>query len=251
MSPTGVALFFGPHPDDIELFAGGTAARLARLGHRVVLCDLTRGEMASNGTPEQRADEAERAATLLGAAERSNLGLPDAGLREDDAAQTGVVAAAIRAYRPDLVFAPAVHGRHPDHSAAGALVRRAVYVAGLRNADVDGEVHRPASLLHYICRVACTPTLVVPLGAEDVAAKQNAIAAHASQLAGAGGVATLISDSDAIAAIQARDAYWGAHAGFPAAEAFVSSRLVVDDDPVATALKFPATRVHWFTGDAE
>ena len=70
-------LAFGPHPDDLEIGLGGTLAKHAALGHTVGLCDLTRGEMASNGTPEERVKEAEDAARVLGAAWRENLCLPD------------------------------------------------------------------------------------------------------------------------------------------------------------------------------
>ena len=45
-------LAFGPHPDDIEIGLGGTVARHAALGFSVGMCDLTQGEMGSNGTVE-------------------------------------------------------------------------------------------------------------------------------------------------------------------------------------------------------
>ena len=73
-------LAFGPHPDDVEIGMGGTLALEASRGARVGLCDLTRGERGSNGTPDQRVAEAEAAAAVLGAAWRVNLGLPDGGL---------------------------------------------------------------------------------------------------------------------------------------------------------------------------
>ena len=85
------ALFFGAHPDDIELTSGGLAALLASHGHRVVLADLTRGEAASRGTPEERAREAAEAGSRLGVAGRVNLGLPDLGLSRLDRAQLGAV----------------------------------------------------------------------------------------------------------------------------------------------------------------
>ena len=47
------------------------------LGYRVGLCDLTRGELGSNGTVEERAGEAKAAAEVLGAAWRTNLKWPD------------------------------------------------------------------------------------------------------------------------------------------------------------------------------
>jgi len=54
-------LVFGPHPDDIEIGLGGSVAKHASLGHSVGLCDLTAGEMGSNGTIEVRLKEAEAA----------------------------------------------------------------------------------------------------------------------------------------------------------------------------------------------
>ena len=51
-------LVFGPHPDDIEIGLGGTIARHTAEGYSVGLCDLTRGELASNGTAEERHAEA-------------------------------------------------------------------------------------------------------------------------------------------------------------------------------------------------
>src|SRR5262245_42987285 len=73
-------LAFGPHPDDVEIGMAATLARHVALGARVGVCDLTRGEMGSNGTPEERVAEAEAAARVLGAAWRVNLGLPDGAL---------------------------------------------------------------------------------------------------------------------------------------------------------------------------
>src|SRR5213595_109640 len=66
-------LVFGPHPDDIEIGLGGCVAAHVDLGFRVGLCDLTAGEMGSNGTVEERLAEAEAARDVLGAAWRVNL----------------------------------------------------------------------------------------------------------------------------------------------------------------------------------
>src|SRR5262249_10356592 len=116
------ALFFGAHPDDVELTSGGLAARLATHGHQVGIVDLTRGEAASRGTPEQRAAEAAEAARALGVEARSSLGLPDLGLDRRDPAQLRAVVECLRAHRPRLVVAPERHDAHPDHIEASALV---------------------------------------------------------------------------------------------------------------------------------
>ena len=70
-------LVFGPHPDDLEIGVGGTIARHAAEGHTVGLCDLTEGEMSSNGTVAERRDEGAAAARVLGAVWRENLRWPD------------------------------------------------------------------------------------------------------------------------------------------------------------------------------
>jgi len=74
------ALFFGAHPDDVELTSGGLASLLASYGHTVGIVDLTRGEAASRGTVDERAAEARAAAEALGIATRESLELPDLGL---------------------------------------------------------------------------------------------------------------------------------------------------------------------------
>ena len=76
-------LCFGPHPDDIEIGIGGSVARHAAHGHRVGLCDLTAGELGSNGTPQDRRAEAAAAARVLGVLVRENLGWPDGGITGD------------------------------------------------------------------------------------------------------------------------------------------------------------------------
>src|SRR6185295_2606638 len=73
-------LVFGPHPDDIEIGLGGTIARHAAAGDQVGLCDLTEGELSSNGTVDVRRREAAAAARVLGAAFRENLRWPDGGI---------------------------------------------------------------------------------------------------------------------------------------------------------------------------
>ena len=53
-------LVFGPHPDDLEIGLAGTIARHTAEGRTVGLCDLTAGELGSNGTADERKLEAER-----------------------------------------------------------------------------------------------------------------------------------------------------------------------------------------------
>jgi N-acetylglucosamine malate deacetylase 1 len=206
------AVFFGAHPDDIELTSAGLAALLASHGHAVTLVDLTRGEMASRGTVEGRAREAEQAAATLGVARRVNLGLPDTGLDARDRAQILAVVACLRAERPSLVVAPESGDPHPDHGEAAGLVTRACYLSGLARIDAPGERFRPRCLLHVLYRGTRPPRLVV-----DVSPvwdrRMAALHAHASQLGQGAGPATDLTHPDYLPEIEARARHFGAMIG--------------------------------------
>src|SRR5690606_35274561 len=105
------------HPDDIEIGLGGCVARHVSAGHRVGLCDLTAGELGSNGTPDERRAEADAAARVLGVASRENLGWPDGGITGGPDQLLAAVDV-IRRHRPRTVAIPYWDDRHPDHVAA-------------------------------------------------------------------------------------------------------------------------------------
>src|SRR5690606_23509317 len=127
-------LAFGAHPDDVEIGAGGILAKHAQAGRRTVICDLTEAELSSNGTVEIRREEARRAGEILGLASRINLGFPDRGLGGRE--QIEAMARVIRRLRPRVVLAPYPKDRHPDHVAAGRMVKEAVFDAGIRKLDL-------------------------------------------------------------------------------------------------------------------
>ena len=70
------------HPDDAELSVAGTLLKLKSFGYRTGVCDMTRGEMGTRGTPEIRERECRAAAEVLGLAARGNLGLAEQDLGE-------------------------------------------------------------------------------------------------------------------------------------------------------------------------
>src|SRR4029079_7257504 len=120
-------LVFGPHADDLEIGLGGTIAKHAADGASVGLCDLTEGELSSNGTIDERKREAARAAQVLGAAWRENLGWPDGGIAETpDIIRSAVDL--IRRARPATIAIPYWEDRHPDHVAASTVLRRAIFM---------------------------------------------------------------------------------------------------------------------------
>lgn len=248
MTDYGVnVLAFGAHPDDVELFCGGTLLRLGELGHTTGVCDLTRGEKASHGTPEERAKETEAASVELGLASRDNLELPDTEL-SPTTTQIAAVVAILRRRRPELVLAPWREDRHPDHAAASELVTRAVIFAGVKNfAPETGERFVPRQLLYYAMRHRMTPSFVVDTSSV-AARKARAIACYQSQITRRPGddVATLISAPGAVAAIDARDRYYGSMIGVSHGEplrAVMTPGLV---DPVRHFRDNPFAGAHAF-----
>jgi bacillithiol biosynthesis deacetylase BshB1 len=223
-------LAIGAHPDDVELSCGGWLALAHQRGQRVVILDLTRGELSTNGTPEERAREARAAAEVLGVAERRNAGLPDGGLWAGAPEQVDAVVAQIRDLTPALVLGPWTEDRHPDHGQAAALVHRAIFLAGLAKHRPDlGPPHRVDRLLQYPQRQEVRPDFVVDISAV-VDDKRRAIDAHATQFAGA---STLLNSRLGREAWDVRDRYWGATIGASHGEPYVLGGPVPVDDPVA------------------
>src|SRR5215203_519860 len=141
-------LVFGPHPDDLEIGLGGAIAKHVAVGHRVGLCDLTRGELGTNGTPEQRVQESEAARAVLGASWRENLALPDGDIGGDPSHMVTIVEL-IRQARPKTIAVPHDRDRHPDHVAASRLLTRAAFLSGLTRYAAAGEKWRAEWLLYY------------------------------------------------------------------------------------------------------
>lgn len=219
-------LAIGPHPDDVELGAGGILACAAAAGRPVAILDLTRGERASRGTPEERAREAAEAAAHLGVSCRENLGLPDAGLDPWDADQVAAVVAALRRLRPRVVLGPAVPDRHPDHEAAAMLLERACFLSGVGGyAPELGPPWRPHALYGYFVHARTLPDVVVDVSAV-YERKRRALRAYASQFVPGSGPDTYISRPEFLPGIEARDAYFGSLVGVPFAEG-LKARLPV------------------------
>ena len=115
------------HPDDESLACGGTLARLADAGVRVVLLCGSRGESGSISDPalvpdgdlaRVRTRELTEAAGVLGVSDVVVFDHPDGDLRWDDVAEFHEeIVAALRTYRPDAVITFAEDGLywHLDH----------------------------------------------------------------------------------------------------------------------------------------
>ena len=220
-------LAIGPHPDDIEIGIGGIVAKHAALGHRVGLCDLTAGEMGSNGTVEERLAEAEAARAVLGAAWRVNLRLPDRAIGSSPDHQR-LVAGLVRSARPKVVAIPYWSDRHPDHVAASHLLTEGVFSASLRRYQADGDAWRPESVCYYFINDMAVPSFVVDVS-DHYETKRRALACHVTQFQPStpDAVATRLTSVRFRQLVESRDAQFGASAGVAFAEGIVVKQPLV------------------------
>lgn len=222
-SPSEIDLLvFGPHPDDIEIGLAGTVALHSALGFRVGLCDLTRGELGSNGTPEEREAEAEAARAVLGAAWRVNLKWPDGGIVGNDG-QIADVVRLMRTCRPRAVALPYWNDRHPDHRAASEVLTRAVFKSGLRRfAPGDGPAWRADWLCHYFINDDDPASFAIDVSSH-YATKREALACHRSQFtpSASDGISTRLTAPQFQQLIESRDAQLGARSGVAYAEGLI------------------------------
>lgn len=219
-------LVFGPHPDDLEIGVGGIVARHAALGFSVGLCDLTAGELGSNGTVEERLKESEAAGKVLGAAWRDNLRWPDRQIGKDPAHLSEAVRF-IRQHRPRAVAAPYWIDRHPDHAAASAVVTEAVFNSGLRKYSTIGEPWKVEWICYYFINDGASPSFVIDVS-EHYDRKRQALDCHSSQFKpGPNAVGTRLNSPLFRQLIESRDAQFGAQAGVTWAEGIVVREPVV------------------------
>ncbi len=226
-------LAMGAHPDDVELIAGGTIAKMIDRGRTIVIADLTRGEIGTRGDGETRAREAAEAARILGVRERINLDMGD-GRVEDSLENRIRVVETIRRFRPAIVMAHHWNDLHPDHCAAGNLVSHIMESAGIGKFPARGEPFRPNAFLFFMGRLPFTPDFVVDTTG-FFEKKAAAVRAYRSQLHDreSSEPATHISRPDFLVRLEARDRHFGNLIDRTHGEPFVMKRTVPMDDPAA------------------
>ena len=230
MTDTVDFIFFGAHPDDVELSAGGTIVKLVKDGLRVGMVDLTRGEMGTRGTPQTRKREAANAAKALGATFREQLDFQDGNLQTGRKQELQLIEV-LRRWRPRLVVGPWPDDRHPDHTRTGRIVTEASFYAGLKSLDTGLPAHRPQAVLYYMQNYMVPPSFVVDV-TKTWKAKMKAVAAFKSQFHDPSSKEpqTFISDPKFLEMIDARGKHFGALIGVQYGEAFVTKQPPRIDD---------------------
>ena len=228
-------LAIAAHPDDVELSAGGTLIKLAEMGYKTGVVDLTRGESATRGTPETRAEEAAGAARLLGLTVRENLDLGDAHIWPGEESRTRLVRL-LRRLRPRVLFTQHWEDPHPDHAHTSQIVREAAHVAGLAKYDAEAgqERFRPACVAYFLFPRTVAPSFIVDIS-ETSARKWEAIRSHASQFFDPQSCEpeSRVSTRQFLSEIEARDRYFGALIGSSHGEGFFVREALNVPDPIA------------------
>ena len=215
-----------PHPDNAEVWCGGTVARWIKEGaevHYVLCTDGGKGTIDPQVNSQElaviREAEQREAAKILGVKEIVVLGHPDGELEDTDAFRRELVRQ-IRLVRPDVVLCPEPYRRnlawHRDHRIAGQVALDAVFPYARDHLHLkelweeEGlEPHKTGTVLLWGTE---QPDTHMDIG-ESLELKIRALAVHRSQLSGR-------SQSEVAEFVRERAAGDGAGQDYDYAEAF-------------------------------
>jgi N-acetylglucosamine malate deacetylase 1 len=247
-------LAIAAHRDDVEQTCGGTLLKAAQRGQRTGILDLTRGEMGTRGTAEDRAREADDAAKILGLSWRRALDIPD-GRVENTYENRLKVAAVIRETRPRVIILPYWKGRHPDHYTASVLGYEASFLAGLAKLALSSQPsaisqtssgagesgalapHRPFKIIYATLYYDIRPSFVVDIG-EQFERKFASILAYTSQFSDQEAGKDLFPARDEIRArVESMARFYGMLGGVSHAEPFLQKEVGLIEDLLAIPVK--------------
>ncbi len=229
-------LIFGAHPDDAEIFMGGTILYLKKLGYSVSVCDLSMGEAGTYGSGESRQEELRSASVMMGLDERITLDMEDGNIRNDRENRTRIIKV-IRTVRPKIIFSFSDKLiRHPDHKYCGEMVRECSFLAGLEKIKTENTPHRPDSFIEFPeLMITRRPDFIIDI-TPYFEKKKDVIRCYGSQVTGKGeddsGTKTLIRSNNFWEILDARALQAGAMGGVRYGEPFYSPNPPLIPDPV-------------------
>lgn len=246
-------LAIAAHRDDVEQTCGGTLLKASQRGQQTGILDLTRGEMGTRGSADDREREANDAAGILGVRWRRALDIPD-GRVENTWENRLKVATVIRQTRPSVVVLPYWKGRHPDHYTASILGYEACFLAGLAKLDLtpqasDGWVssaitrteslspHRPFKIIYATLYYDIRPTFVVDI-TDQFEAKFSSILAYKTQFSDqAAGKDLFPAHEEIRTRVDAMARFYGMLGGVTYAEPFLQKEVGLVEDLLAIPVK--------------
>lgn len=150
-------LFVGAHPDDIETFAGGTAALYAQEGANVFFCVATNGNIGSSTLSISeiariRKNEATNGAKVIGA-RLIYLDIDDEFLFDTKEVRLRFIEA-FRIAKPDVVFCHWVDDYNPDHSTSGKIVDDCIHMSTVPLIKTESEICTQIPQVYYMDTIA-------------------------------------------------------------------------------------------------
>jgi len=225
-------LAIAAHPDDVEQTCGGTLIKMAEMGYRTGVLDLTAGDMGTRGSPEQRVAESEVAAQHMLLKWRGNLHMPDARLENNIMARM-TLAVKIREVKPRVVILPYWQARHPDHYRAAELGFEACFLSGLKKLDEYSEPHRPFKILYSSVYADVKPSFIVDISGQ-FERRMAALLSYTSQYGEMVEGGTLFpSEQEIRERLGAIARFYGNQIGVRYGEPFVVKEAMQIDDIVA------------------
>jgi len=248
-------LAIAAHRDDVEQTCGGTMLKMAQRGYRTGILDLTRGEMGTRGTAEDREHEATKAAEILQVSWRDALDIPD-GRVENTWENRLKVARVIREQRPRVVILPYWLGRHPDHYTCSTLGYEACFLAGLAKLDLSGSSkvdrptqlqaaieaeepgpHRPFKIIYATLYYDVRPSFVVDI-TEQFETRFQSLMAYKSQFSDQeAGHDIFPAQAEIRSRIEAMARFYGMLGGVTYAEPFLQKEVGLVEDLTALPVK--------------
>ena len=260
-NPSLDILAIAAHRDDVEQTCAGTLLKMAEHGYRTGILDLTRGEMGTRGSADEREREAAEAARILKASWRGALDIPD-GRVENTWENKLKVARVLREQRPRVVILPYWKGRHPDHYTASILGYEACFLAGLKKLDCSAAVpaalvagapaatsravrpqdasatpHRPFKIIYATLYYDVRPTFVVDI-TEQFEARFQSLMAYKTQFSDQDAGKDLFPAQNEIRTrIEAMARFYGMLGGVEYAEPFLQKEVGLVDDLLMIPVK--------------
>ncbi|MGC2695455.1 MAG: bacillithiol biosynthesis deacetylase BshB1 [Candidatus Angelobacter sp.] len=255
-APALDVLAIAAHRDDVEQTCGGTLLKMAQLGQRSGILDLTQGEMGTRGTAADRARESADAAKILKVGFRQALNIPD-GRVENTWENRLKIASVIRQQRPRVVILPYWSGRHPDHYTCSILGYEACFLAGLSKLrlgqeadkqartspetavpeDLTDHPHRPFKIIYATLYYDIRPSFVVDI-TDQFEARLQSIYAYKSQYTDQeAGRVDFPAHAEIRERVAAMAAFYGMLAGVKYAEPFIQKEVGLVEDVTMIPVK--------------
>jgi bacillithiol biosynthesis deacetylase BshB1 len=226
---TADILAIAAHRDDVEQTCGGTLLRSAAHGLRTAILDLTQGEAGTRGTAEDRAREADEAASVLGVGWRQALDLPDGAIANILENRIKIVRV-LRELRPRVVILPYGQARHPDHAIVASLGYEACFLSGLAKIDTGTKPHRPFKIVYASLYADVRPSFIVDI-TPFIEQRHASLMAYQSQYANqTSGSALFVPEEEIRERTFAEARHYGLLAGVLYGEPFVQKEVGLVDD---------------------